>query len=265
MIRLGALAALLALTACITGRPRAPAPLPGDADFKRAFLANYPELTPEQRAQMLEEPGQWRALLTSWNLLAHFCAQPTPRQRMEFVGTTDNHTFRDLRIVIADTAPEPALKAVLVYRDGRETDVTRDVKWNVEPKLGHVETSEGGVPRLATACMASDLQVSADFYGQRTGTLWIPVHKELTQLEIRGMESTENGVRLIAWCADGESSDVSCQADWTIQSEAYEIHGCGELRRKSPFDPNAKDTEPTNAVIRAAYGELQTAKTLRLR
>lgn len=254
--------ALFFVMSCATTPNPPDSQLPGDAEFKRAFLAYYPELTPEQRDQLMSAPDAWKASLAEWGILKRFYSQPNPNEPVEFSGSSDNYTFRDLRIVVADSAPEPALKAVAVFRDGREFDVTRDVRWIVFPKLGHIEITEGGVPRLVSGCMASHLEVSADFYGERQGTLLLPIKKNIERLEIRGMESTENAVKLVAWCRDGETTDVSCQADWDIQSPDYEIHGCGQLRRKH-VAPD--DTEPKNAVIRAAYGSLDTSKTFRLR
>jgi hypothetical protein len=256
------LALLTAVAACSTAPKRSHSLLPGDMEFKRAFLAYYPDLSAEQRDQLIGSPDTWRMNLTQWGILNRFYSQPNPREPLEYSGDTDNHTLRDLRIELADTSSEPELKATLVYRDGRSVDATRDVKWTVYPKLGWVEISEHSTPRLVSGCIDTELEISADFYGERQGTLLLPVKKPIVRLEIQGVESTENAVKLVAWCENGETTDVSCQADWEIQSAEYEVHGCGQLRRLHAIPA---ESEPVNAVIRAAYGSHETAKTLRLR
>lgn len=219
-----------------------------DPSDREAFVARYPELTEHER-ERLESGGYPK------KLAGEEAAGKSDRiAALEIHASPDSAVYRDeLRI---------QLQASLKYEDGRSADATRDVIWTVEPRLARIEEHT-----LVPGCSASDLEVSADFFGQRAGQRTFRIRRPIQGLELRRDEAFSGFSRdaiarflLQAHCRDGSSSEVSCHTTWRSRSPTVEITGCGYVR---VLDPEALRRAPA-VELEAEYGGRRIRQTIRL-
>lgn len=238
--------ALLAATGC-SGMPLRSRFQLLDPAEQKAFIATYPELSEAERRR-LEDGGYPKKL--------------TPQQEsrisdriasLDIEASPSAESYSKEKTVI--------LKAWLRYEDGRRADATRDVTWSVQPGFARLDGNE-----LLLECAHSDVEVSAEFFGQRTGRRTFRIRKPLEEIEIRQDQAFSGfnvdgiaRVLLQAFCQDRSSSDVSCQATWKSRSPAIEIAGCGYVRVRDP-ELLAKDPAVN---VEATYGGLKSARKLR--
>jgi hypothetical protein len=93
-----------------------------DSDQKIAYLAYYPDLTPEQRDEILLPESSPRALIAEWKI------DPS-RSYDDFVKDPRSHIIKSLEI----TQELDHFHAIAHYADGRKVDVTTDTTWKVTP------------------------------------------------------------------------------------------------------------------------------------
>lgn len=222
---------------------------------RQVFLAYYPLLRPPEKA------GEGPLLLAdNWRYEA-----PEIRQHIdhhpEFTENPSTYTLAGVKILPSRPGPlvsgaQVDLQAELLYADGRRANATHDVHWSVQPALARIERTS-----LRFECVHSDVTVSADFLGERTGSRVIEIRKPLASLELsidegsRSLEQTDSvKLRLHALCADGTRSEVSCQADWSARSRGVEARGCGNIRL-SPAHAGSSFS------VSASYGGLRISRS----
>jgi hypothetical protein len=196
-----------------------------DSDQKIAYLAYYPDLTPEQRDELLSpDSGSPHALIESWKI------DPS-RSYEDFVKDPKHHTIKELEISPEVTGEPNRFKAIAHYADGRKVDVTRDVVWKVTPPQLQMKDDT-----LQSSCMSGEAIISADFIGEQAGSLHFEIKKSLENLELRVSDSylaADQGFNYkldaIVHCKDGSHADVSCQSDWSSSGGIGEVSGCGNF------------------------------------
>jgi hypothetical protein len=196
-----------------------------DSDQKIAYLAYYPDLTPEQRNELLApDAGSPRVLIESWKV-------DTSRSYEDFVKDPRHHTIKELEIVAAPEGELNHFKAIAHYADGRKVDVTADSVWKATPPQLEMKDNV-----LHYSCLHSEAVVSADFIGETGGSLHFQIEKPLENLELRVSDSylaSDQGFNYkldaIVHCKDGTHADVSCQSDWSSKGSIGEVSGCGNF------------------------------------
>ncbi|MGZ3687725.1 MAG: hypothetical protein ACXWPM_00395 [Bdellovibrionota bacterium] len=229
-----------------------------EAGAKSIFIAYYPQMDAGQRRMLLnvEDPRLARRQVENWNL------QPRGLDRSPASRTlTSLEILTDQNSPLTDARPIP-LRAVLHYQDGRSLDVSNDVRWHALPELGAIDRNHV----FRTDCAFSDVQVSANFYDEREGTRTFQIRRPLKNLELRVNEEslTPDGseyvsLRLIAHCQDGSSSDVSCQASWSMARDFGQIGPCGNTHFQV-----SKGRYGDLTPVQASYGGLNVTKTVHL-
>jgi hypothetical protein len=210
-----------------------------DSDQKIAYLAYYPDLTPEQRDEILQpDAGSPRALIESWKI------DPS-RSYEDFVKDPRHHTIKELEVV-----PEPGnhFKAIAHYADGRKVDVTQDTVWKTTPPQLEMKDDV-----LRYSCLHGEAVVSADFIGEQEGSLHFQIEKPLENLELRVSDSylaADQGFNYkldaIVHCKDGTHSDVSCQSEWSSTGSVGDVSGCGNF---SISEKEKRSSEASFATI----------------
>jgi hypothetical protein len=240
-----------------------------EADSKRVFLAYYPLLNPEQREALLNGSAT-EVAARSWS----FENSPVGKKSAEMPKLTEDPSHYTLKDIHISGNPELEvdeitqgksinLRAELRYQDGRKADATDDVVWTIEPAtLGHIDGKT-----LRFACVSSDLIVGADFYHERQGARTFRIRKKVAALEIAvdgaslGFDRSQYvGLKLVARCADGTESEVSCQAQWrSLSPQAVDVSGCGNLTIVSQELVNL---DPV--TVSATYGGVTTTRAIPL-
>lgn len=232
-----------------------------DGIQKKAFIAYYPRLQPHERARLIEElenrvPPEIAYLHIQENARAAKGLEPIPNASPVPIPT---HHLSGL--TIETTGPTGSrsleLRAVARYSDGESAEVTADVVWTVEPALASIRGNT-----LRYDCVHSDVEVNARFFDDAEAKRVIPLLKDLRSIELeRGDPADAKDhsefvkLRLVAHCADGTTSDVTCQADWKISTAGLEMRGCGTIHRLGPA---------SQALVSVSYGGLEATRAIEL-
>lgn len=211
-----------------------------------AILANYPEMTPAERSR-LEDGG---SVPKDWKMPENL-EQRARLRELEVTPSLKNPIREGMQV---------SFKGTLHYADGRTADVTQDLTWHTPPALSPMLENQ-----LAFGCLHEDQMVTGEFLGERQAQVRLEFRKPLRSLDIRVSESAESieksdfqRLRITAVCEDGTTSDVSCQASWTILSKGFESLGCGYLKM------SRKTGGRRPITIRASYGDREIERTLDL-
>ena len=239
-----------------------------DSDRKIAFLAYYPDLTPEQRDEFLSfDADPPRDMIKDWKI--------TPSRNFDdVVGDPRTHTITSLEIkpvdsqIVVKAGHAMTFKAIAHYADQREVDVTSDAVWRATPD--QVDMKKG---KTQFGCLHSEGDVSANFLNEQQGSVPVVYELPIHNLELRISDSYlaanhDFGYRLtvIAHCEDGSTADVSCQATYKSDSDFAEITGCGNLTIGSPDKDRNKFNEHSTSAdplrISAQYGGVGVSREL---
>ena len=239
-----------------------------DSDRKIAFLAYYPDLTPEQRDELLSpDSDPPRALIKAWN------AHPS-RDFDDMVSDPQTHTIKRLEIkpidaqIVVKSGHSLSFKAIAHYADQREADVTEDAVWKATPE--QVEVKKG---KTKFGCLHSEGDVSANFINEQQGSVPVEYELPIHQLELRISDAYlaanhdfSYRLTVIAHCEDGSTADVSCQATYKPESDFAQISGCGNLTIGSPdkernrFNEHSTSADPLR--VSAQYGGASVTREL---
>jgi hypothetical protein len=218
-----------------------------DSEAKEALILNYPELSAEQRASLLGAGEDAPQVLAGW-VSEDEALKKTIGPRLK-MSPEQRHDHDLVRIELR--GDDSKLRAYALYRDSREADVSADVKWEFNPPLGSL-SPDGAIQ---WRCAASDVVVSASFFGEWQAERTFSPARKVTRLEIQISGATQfidslqtTNLVAIAHCEDGTSSEVTCQSQWNVRSPNIEISGCGHLRFLSSANPEALET------LEASYG-----------
>ena len=232
-----------------------------DGPEKAIFLAYYPLLTPDQRKELLVTL-QPLELLKEWNL-AQIYFRNSESDHAEFAARPENYTIARINVELDRSAPYRtgkglSLRAVALYLDGRQVDITQDAHWKVLPDVAYMD---GHV--LHFDCVASDVEVSAQFMEQYAGSRRVEIRKEIQSLDIQvAGRSVAVGpqefihMEAIARCSDGSTSNVTCQTEWKTKERAR-FGGCGVLQLYPV--KRATDNEPIS--ITGSYGGVSATRS----
>lgn len=225
-----------------------------DGDAKATFLAYYPVLDHAQRRQVLMSMESPELLIKSWGIPLR---KDILKPRALNLG----------RLSMTPTLTAPVtegtylnFQSFLNYRDGQRFEMGEDVHWQVTPP---VATLEGSVLRYG--CLHSDVGITANLFNEAETSQRIEFRKPLADLEIRlreesqGVDATDYlRLRVIAHCKDGTTTEVNCQANWSVSPDEGESLGCGNIRVTSKLA--LKDHQIT---VTATYGPIKrTQKVL---
>ena len=233
----------IALSGCatsisVTDKYRA---LEGDA--KILFLDVYPDLTPEEKAQSLENPEHLRSLRLSHysksSVLPQF-RKPLSLKIKPFPSAAITEgTFIDLR-------------AYVNYSDGKHIDVTPDTTWSAMPSIVKLNANQ-----LQYECLSSDISIYASFLDEVNVTQILSFKKPIKNITVQVAESSSIiddsafiKLNSNAICQDGTMTEVSCQSIWTADPQWGTFQGCGHLH------PSAKSWKEGSAIVSFSYGAL---------
>lgn len=215
-------------------------------ESKRLFIANYPSLRPSQRIDFLEEPGNPAFLLNEWKIL------PQKNQKLSSIEIQTDP--------LVSSGSEVPLKAFAIYENGKKLDVTRDVQWQAFPETAKIRDS-----RLTYTCGHSDIYITANFFDQTEGKFVLQLRKPLREIKIQVADSAQSfdqdehvELKLSAYCQDGSSEEVSCQASWKVDPSDGKVLGCGY------FHLSPKALKKREAIVRASYGGSQISQKILL-
>jgi hypothetical protein len=197
-----------------------------DGNLQDLYLRHYPDLSRSERAAFLEDADSRKQIMNHW-------MQRKGRQP----SSLDAPILADLIIEpsnpgVISEGKELRLKSFAVYSDGRKIEVTDATDWKVHPpKLSKVHDG-----KLDIQCFAGDINVTATFLDNRETSQIYPIHKPIAALKITSLASYSPTfeyeyvkLNLLTSCADGTSSDVSCQAEWIVSPLLGTLSGCGYL------------------------------------
>ncbi len=221
-----------------------------DMAWRRMFLSYYPELTPERRLEVAAATAPASDFLTAWKVESRFYGEASSRISSVDVGWEAPDPLE------SGMAVRP--RAILRYADGRSADATPDVLWSASPDLASFEEGE-----VRFECVWSDIVVSADFLGIRSGSRLLRIRKPLRRLDVGLWDPSavvdNHGLlrlRATAHCEDGSSTDVSCQATWRNLAPAQEDRPVG---RCGTVDAGVVSRGKNDTLrVRVTYGTLTT-------
>jgi hypothetical protein len=257
---LGAILLACFLSACASTPSMTDRYVSVDSDRKIAFLAYYPDLTPDQRDELLSpDSDSPRDLIKSWKI------HPS-RDFDDMVSDPRTHTISRLEIkpidaqIVVKSGHSLSFKAIAHYADQREVDVTENAVWKATPD--QVEVKKG---QTKFGCLHSEGDVSANFLNEQQGSVPVEYELPIHRLELRVSDAYlaanhdfSYRLTVIAHCEDGSSADVSCQATYKPESDFAQISGCGNLTIGSPdkernrFNEHSSSADPLR--VSAQYG-----------
>lgn len=264
---------ITSLTHCTTTQERR-AELEGDFQLldlttRKALLAYYPDLTPNEREGVIKGRYPLVTLLKEKNLYGKFFTVDG-LSRPQFIAEHKNYTPSGIEIIGGPTGKitegtSIPLVAYLVFEDGRRTDVSDEVQWTIEPSA----VAEYHDRELKFGCAASDVIVSATLLDQVRGNRKFKFRKEVTDIQLQIARQSQGNsdhdfvsLDAIAECSDGSQSTVNCQAEWKLQeSSEGAIKGCGHYiradlkrERRAPSETGSRSFS-TPIQVEITYGE----------
>lgn len=269
---------IVAFSHCTTTRERR-AGLESDFQLlslatRKALFAYYPDLTPNEREGVIQGKYNLEELLKEKNLYDKFYVTKNVK-RPQFVTDRKNYTPSGIEIVggpngkITDGTSLP-ITAYLVFEDGRRTDVSDEVLWEVEPSA--IARYSGR--ELKYGCAHGDVVVSATLLDQVRGNRKFRFRKQVNEIQVHVARQSQGNsdhdfvsLDAIAECADGSETVVNCQAVWKLQ-EMNEglIKGCGHYVRddiaRERRAPSGARHLATPIQVEIMYGETRALQSV---
>lgn len=263
---------LMSLTHCTTTKERQ-ADLESDFQMldvstRKALLAYYPDLTPNEREGVIKHRYNLTDLLREKNLYSKFYVTEGV-SKPQFVAEHRNYTPSGIEVVGGPTGTitkgsSIPLQAFLVFEDGRRTDVSDEVQWSIEPAA----IAEYHDRELKFGCAHADVVVSATLLDQVRGNRKVKFRKEVTDIQVMLARQSQGNsdhdfvsLDAVAECADGSQTTVNCQAEWKLGDNSVgSIKGCGHYVRDDNYArerraPSQERQLATPIKVEIMYGE----------
>lgn len=238
-----------------------------DLSTRKALLAYFPDLTPNEREGVITRKYNLTDLLKEKNLYSKFYVTKDV-SHPQFVAERRNYTPTGIEIVGGPTGKITSgtsipIQAFLVLEDGRRTDISDEVQWTVEPAA----IAEYHDRELKFGCAHADVIVSAALLDQVRGNRKFKFRKEVTDIQVQLARQSQGNsdhdfvsMDAVAECKDGSQTTVNCQAEWKLQEmNAGEIKGCGHYVRgdlaRERRAPSQERLLATPIKVEIMYGE----------
>ena len=215
-----------------------------DGDQKWVFLAYYPDLTPLERQVFLDDPSSIEEILSERPEI-----DPERRRLKPQRSSLQSLSILPSPETLITEGQRVELKAYAHFDQGKTTEISQDVQWEVIPPIAKIDRSS-----LELDCIHSDVTVAARFLDEFETQSTLKFRKKIDSLVVTGKEHFSEThryefteLRLIAKCEDGSEQEVSCQAEWTANPRSGGFSSCGY------FSPSVESLKEGRALIEARY------------
>jgi len=217
-----------------------------DGDQKLVFLAYYPDLTPLEQRLFLDDPNTIEEILSERpEIDPHRLRLKPQRSSLQSISILPTPG------TLITEGQRAELKAIAHFDQGKSSDISSDVRWEVIPPIAQVHRST-----LEFDCIHSDVTVSVRFLDEFESQSTLRVRKKIASLSVTGQEHFSQThryefteLRLIAKCEDGTEQEVSCQANWSADPRSGHFSTCGY------FTPSVESLKEGRALIQAHYAD----------